>query len=97
MPVRELTIILETDEDLPYEKLKEIGRDASVKILELHGIHGYSRRGGAPVVSVRMMNHTWNSVRYPGEGREWAILDAERERYDYDEEDYDDDDEDDDF
>lgn len=89
MPLNEIRIVLTPiqGETLTQERIDEIARDACVRILSSHGRLGSSREHGGSLESVRYNEHTWETVRYPGEGRDWAITQEEIEEYEDDYED----------
>ena len=92
MPLMEITIHLEPAEgvELTNEQIEVMGRDACAKILAEYGANAagmrYSTDPGL-LAGVRFRHHEWPSIRYPGEGRQWAITEDERTEY---EEEYDD-------
>lgn len=92
MPLNEIRIVLTPMDGvtLTQERIDEIARDACIRILSSHGRLGSSREHGGSLESVRYNERVWNTVRYPGEGREWAVTEDEMSVYDEDEE-YDDD------
>lgn len=89
MPLNEIRIVLTPMEGvtLTQERIDEIGRDAAQKILEYHGRLGASRQHGGSLESVRYNEHEWQTIRYPGEGRAWAITRDEILDYEEDEDD----------
>ena len=85
--------MVESESELDPDLIQIMGRDAAALILREHGAEAaYSN--SRELTSASFRGHQWRSIRYPGEGREWAVTEAEISNWIANHE-YDDDDEED--